>query len=200
MNKSKSTSCSEKVLIYLHGFLSSPQSVKAKATKTWWEQKVFGIPMICPQLPCYPIQAKALLDDLAQQHQGKQLGFIGSSLGGFLSTYMVDNYGGKAVLVNPAAEPHKVLAKYLGEHVHPYTDEKFVLEPKHMQDLELMYNVHPQSPENFWVLLQTEDETLDYRDAETKYGDAKLTIEQGGDHAFQGYERFLPDIYHFLFG
>ncbi|MEI8649578.1 YqiA/YcfP family alpha/beta fold hydrolase [Paraglaciecola sp. Hal342] len=55
-----------------------------------------------------------------------------------------------------------------------------------------------RSPQNYWVLLQTADETLDYRQAEKKYMGAKLTIEEGGDHSFQGYERFLKDIFQFL--
>jgi predicted esterase YcpF (UPF0227 family) len=188
-----------KVLIYLHGFLSSPESVKAQATKEYWLPNHPDIPMICPQLPYYPLEARDLLDEIAMQNQDKQLGFIGSSMGGFFSTYMMDRYGGKGVLINPAAQPHKVLSKYLGEHEHPYTQEKFVLEPHHMHELELMYSAKPKAPEDYWVLLQTEDETLDYRDAERKYQNAKLTIEEGGDHAFQGYERFLPDIYRFLF-
>lgn len=188
-----------KVLIYLHGFLSSPQSVKAQATQEYWQAHHPEIPMVCPQLPCYPKDAQVLLDDLAQQYKGCELGFIGSSLGGFLSTYMVNNYGGRAVLINPAAQPHKVLADYLGQHTHPYTNEIFVLEPHHMNELEGMYSEHPHAPEAYWVLLQTGDETLDYRDAQHKYQGARMTIEQGGDHAFVDYQRFLPDIYRFLF-
>lgn len=188
-----------KVLIYLHGFLSSPASVKAQATKSYWRQHYPDVEFVCPQLPCYPEHAKIMLDGFAQQYQNSQVGYIGSSLGGFLSTYMADNYGGKAVLINPAAKPHKVLADYLGEHEHPYTQERFVLKPEHMQSLQNMYLPAPRDPSQFWVLLQTADETLDYREAEQKYQDARLTVEQGGDHAFQGYERFLPDIFRFLF-
>lgn len=188
-----------KVLIYLHGFLSSPQSVKAQETQDYWQEHHPDIPLVCPQLPCYPNDAKKLLDELVRQYEGHQLGFIGSSLGGFLSTYLVDNYGGKAVLINPAAIPHKVLSDYLGEHVHPYTEETFVLQERHMHELESLYHSKPRQPSAFWVLLQTEDETLDYREAEAKYQGARLTIEEGGDHAFQGYGRFLPDIYRFLF-
>lgn len=189
----------KQVLIYLHGFLSSPASVKAQATLSYWQQHHCDIEFVCPQLPCYPEDAKNLLDELAQTYQGAKVGYIGSSLGGFLSTYMSDSYGGKAVLINPAAKPHEALGDYLGEHIHPYTQQCFTLKPEHMQQLKQMYHPVPVDPEQFWVLLQTEDETLDYRDAEQKYQGGKLTIEQGGDHAFQGYERFLPDIFRFLF-
>jgi predicted esterase YcpF (UPF0227 family) len=46
--------------------------------------------------------------------------------------------------------------------------------------------------------LQTADETLDYRQAATKYQGYKLSIEQGGDHSFLDFQRFLPDIFRFL--
>ncbi|MBE1299883.1 MAG: esterase YqiA [Alteromonadaceae bacterium] len=189
----------KKVLIYLHGFLSSPQSVKAEATKHYWQQNHTEIEFVCLQLPYYPKEAQVLLNKLAQQYKGCQIGFIGSSLGGFLATYMVDNFGGRAVLINPAAKPHEVLSDYLGEHTHPYTNERFTLQENHMTELADMHQEKPLSPQNIWALLQTEDETLDYRDAAKKYADAKLTIEEGGDHAFQGYERFLPQIFEFLF-
>lgn len=189
----------KKVLIYLHGFLSSPASVKAQATQAYWQHNHPDIEFICPQLPYYPDEAKTVLDDLGREYQAEQVGYIGSSLGGFLSTYMAENYGGQAVLINPAARPHEVLADYLGEHQHPYTQERFVLQSMHMQQLAEMDKPRPTRPERFWVLLQTADETLDYRDAEQKYQGARLTIEQGGDHAFRGYERFLPDIFRFLF-
>lgn len=189
----------KKVLIYLHGFLSSPQSVKAQATSHYWQQYHSDIEFVCLQLPYYPKEAQLLLDELANQYAGYEIGFIGSSLGGFLATYMVDNFGGRAVLINPAAKPHEVLSDFLGEHIHPYTNERFTLHPRHMAELEQMHQEKPSRPENLWVLLQTGDETLDYRDAEKKYQQGKLTIEQGGDHAFQGYERFLPQIFEFLF-
>ena len=188
-----------KVLVYLHGFLSSPQSVKAQATQSWWQTHHRDIPFVCPQLPYYPNDAQRLLDDIATQYQGRQMGFIGSSLGGFLSTYMVNRYGGRAVLINPAANAHEVLSDYLGPHVHPYTGEQFVLQAKHMAQLESMNQMEIASPGSIWALLQTGDETLDYRVARDKYRQGRLTIEMGGDHSFQGYTRFLPEIYRFLF-
>lgn len=189
----------KQVLIYLHGFLSSPASVKAQATQAYWQAHHPDITFVCPQLPYYPEEAKRFLDELLQTYADARLGFVGSSLGGFLSTYLMEQCQAKAVLINPAAKPHEVLSDYLGEHQHPYTNEKFTLTAEHMQQFLSMYSKVPTTPENYWVLLQTDDETLDYREAETKYRGAKFTIEQGGDHAFQGYERFLPDIFRFLF-
>ncbi|TDF38359.1 esterase YqiA [Alteromonadaceae bacterium M269] len=185
-------------LIYLHGFLSSPQSVKAVQTKDFFAEHYPQVNFVVPQISNYPDLAIAQLRELVSQYQNTRLRFIGSSMGGFLSTHLVSQFGGKAVLINPAVEPHILLKDYLGEHTNPYTGEVFDLESHHMQILkELLVDPLP-NPENFWALLQTEDETLDYRLAERKYQDSKLTIEQGGDHSFVGYERHLATIAEFL--
>lgn len=189
----------QKTLIYLHGFLSSPNSVKAQQTQSYWATYHPDIQFVCEQLPYFPEPTERLLKNLIEQYKGDHIAFIGSSLGGFLATFLVENYGGKAVLVNPAVKPYRVLAEYLGEHLHPYTNETFVLDESHMQYLKTMDTPAIKDPSCYWALLQTGDETLDYREAEEKYRASKLTIEEGGDHAFQGYERYLPEIVKFLF-
>lgn len=188
-----------KVLIYLHGFLSSPQSVKCLATQAHFEQHHRDIEFISTQIPYYPGEAITHLRKLVSQYQDCRLGYIGSSLGGFLSTNLMQDFPGKAVLINPAVTPHILLKDYLGEHIHPYTQEKFTLTEQHMAELSELFVEKMRSPENFWVLLQEKDETLDYREAVAKYQQSKLTVEPGGDHSFQGYENYLPEIVSFLF-
>lgn len=186
------------VVIYLHGFLSSPKSVKAQLTIDYVKEHFPDLEFVVPQLSNYPDQARDALLELADTYAGRPLRFIGSSMGGFLSTFMVERFGGKAVLVNPAVRPFELLADYLGPHVNPYTDVPFALEEKHIGQLRELDTPILTNPENYWALLQTEDETLDYRQAEDKYSKSKLTIEPGGDHSFQGYERFLEPIFEFL--
>ncbi|MFT4993434.1 MAG: putative esterase YcpF (UPF0227 family) [Paraglaciecola sp.] len=186
------------VIIYLHGFLSSPQSVKAQQTLDFAQMHFPQVECVIPQLPPYPVPTIQLLDQLIDQYQGCRVGFIGSSLGGYLSTYLREKYQGKAVLINPAVQPYTLLADYLGPHVNPYTQEAFTLEDIHTLQLADIDSPVLTCPENYWVLLQTGDETLDYRLAEQKYRQAKLTIEPGGDHSFQNYPRFLVDIFRFL--
>ena len=119
-------------------------------------------------------------------------------MGGFLSTYLVEKYGGKAVLINPAVRPFDLLKDTLGEHLNPYTNKRFTLQERHIQQLHDLNVNSLKRASNYWVMLQTADETLDYRQAELKYADSKLTIEQGGDHSFQGYQKHLPEIFEFL--
>ena len=186
------------VVIYLHGFLSSPQSLKAAQSLEYVRAHHPDLTIEIPQLANYPNDALAIIEQLVAEHKGKKLRFIGSSLGGFLSTFMVEKYSGKAVLINPAVRPFELLVDFLGEHINPNTQQPFLLEKKHIDELRQLDTPTLSSTSDYWVLLQTADETLDYRQAETKYQDYKLSIEQGGDHSFQDFQRFLPDIFSFL--
>jgi predicted esterase YcpF (UPF0227 family) len=186
------------VVIYLHGFLSSPQSQKATQTFEFVRANYPDLIFELPQLANYPKDAEAIIEQLVIKHKGKKLRFIGSSLGGFLATYMVEKYSGKAVLINPAVRPFELLVDFLGEHINPYTQQSFLLENKHIDELRQLDTATLKPRSDYWVLLQTADETLDYRQAETKYQDYKLSIEQGGDHSFKDFYRFLPDIFRFL--
>ena len=186
------------VVIYLHGFLSSPQSQKALQFFEYVRANYPDLAIEIPQLADYPNEALAIIEQLVTKHKGRKLRFIGSSLGGFLSTFMVEKYSGKAVLINPAVRPFELLVDFLGEHINPNTQQPFLLENKHIDDLRLLDTPTLKPTSDYWVLLQTADETLDYRQAETKYQDYKLSIEQGGDHSFQDFQRFLPDIFRFL--
>jgi predicted esterase YcpF (UPF0227 family) len=186
------------VVIYLHGFLSSPQSLKAAQSLEYVRAHHPDLTIEIPQLANYPNDALAIIEKLVAEHKGKKLRFIGSSLGGFLSTFMVEKYSGKAVLINPAVRPFELLVDFLGEHINPNTQQPFLLEKKHIDELRQLDTPTLSSTSDYWVLLQTADETLDYRQAETKYQDYKLSIEQGGDHSFQDFQRFLPDIFSFL--
>lgn len=188
------------VLIYLHGFLSSPQSVKARQVADFMAKNAVNITLEVPQLANFPQAALAQAKQIAKRHQGKALTFIGSSMGGFLATHLVNEFGGRAVLINPAVDPHKLLANFLGEHQNPYTGERFTLTQTHVEDLQALAIQQLREPQNLWVLLQQGDETLDYRLAEALYRDCHLTIEPGGNHAFEGFERYLMSILAFLQG
>ena len=188
----------EKVVIYLHGFLSSPQSQKAQLTQKFVNEHYPNLTFEIPLLDNYPAQAHGIIEEVVRCHPDKQYCFIGSSLGGYLSTYMAEKLGAKAVLINPAVKPYELLADYLGEHINPYSQQHFKLGNTHIDELVALDVPVLSAAENYWVLLQTGDETLDYRQAEHKYQGAKMTIEQGGDHSFQHFERFLPEIFRFL--
>lgn len=185
-------------MIYLHGFLSSPQSRKALETESWLRNRS-DITYVCPHLSSYPHEAVALLDDLMARISGP-VGFVGSSLGGFWATYLVENYAGKAVLVNPAVSPHTRFHSLVGTTLKSYYgDDEYRLTQSDLEHLEQYDHPRLKDPKNYKVLLQTGDETLDYTLAEKRYKSSHVCIEQGGNHSFTGYQSHLPDILQFIF-
>ena len=188
-------------VLYLHGFLSSPQSVKAQSTVQWFARNYPATTIHTPALSNYPSKVFGQLDNYISTHPQlleDGLKIIGSSMGGYLATYLVERLGGKAVLINPAVKPYELLVDYLGEHVNPYTNEVFHLVNDDMELLKALDTQVLKTPQAYRVMLQTGDETLDYRQAQTKYAGATLMIEEGGDHSFINYTNHLPDIATFL--
>ncbi|MFV0574047.1 MAG: esterase YqiA [Vibrio sp.] len=187
------------MLLYLHGFNSSPSSHKANVMREYCEQHRPDIRIEIPQLPPFPQQAaeslKAFMDE---HHPHYQIGLVGSSLGGYLSTWLNDQYGCRAALVNPAVRPFELLVDYLGKQVNPYTLQEYVLEEKHIDELKSLEIKTLRQPEDFWLLQQMGDEVLDYRQAVEKYQLSRSTVEPDGDHSFVGFERFPQQIVEFL--
>ncbi|PIB18209.1 esterase YqiA [Vibrio rotiferianus] len=187
------------LLLYIHGFNSSPLSMKANVMKAFCEQQRTDIKVIVPQLPCFPQLAAQYLLDIVEQHQDDyNIGLVGSSLGGYMSTWLNAKFGFRAVVVNPAVKPYELLVDYLGEQTNPYTHETYTLEACHIDELKALDVQSIASPESFWLLQQTEDEVLDYRQAVEKFAQAKQTVEEGGDHSFIGFERYPAQIIEFL--
>lgn len=183
-------------LIYLHGFNSSAQSVKAQQAKQYFNQHFPELAFCCPQLLTQPRAAIAQIEEIISQLDG-EWALIGSSLGGYFSSYFAEKYQKQAVLVNPAVKPYELLNNFLGEQVNPYTGERYLVESHFIADLKAL-EPKQVNEKQYFVLLQTADEVLDYTEAETRFAGSKMLVEQGGDHSFVGFDNKLPDIANFL--
>lgn len=185
-------------LLYIHGFLSSPLSFKAQQTQVWLAARHPEIDYYCPQLTPYPDEARLLLETLVESLLPQPVYLIGSSLGGFWVTWLAEKYNLRALLVNPAVRPQDFMPRYLGMDLQSYhTEDVYHLQPQHIDEITAV-DLQPQRLTNYWLLVQTGDETLDYRHAVEKYAGCKQTIEEGGDHAFQGFDRYLESGLAFL--
>ena len=185
-------------ILYLHGFLSAPQSKKAQQTIAYCDQKGMADRIHVPALMQGPAATIDELSELIKSLPGDSLGLIGSSLGGYYATYLAESFNLPAVLINPAVGPFESWESHLGEHNNYYSDHVHVVTPRYIEELRSLEKNPLQYPENFMVMVQTGDETLDYREAVSKFSDSRLVIRENGDHSYQGYDRELPAIEAFL--
>ncbi|RZJ14630.1 MAG: esterase [Haliea sp.] len=190
-------------LLYLHGFRSSPQSAKARRMSnlvaaahpavTWW----------CPQLPPSPQAAMQLiLDGTAGWPQApgfEGMAVVGSSLGGFYATAVAEARACKAVLLNPAVDPARDLARHIGEQTawHDPSD-KFFFEPAFVDELRALQAGPLRVPANYLAVIAKGDEVLDWREMTQRYAGARIRLLEGSDHALSDFDDHLPDILNFL--
>ena len=186
------------MLLYLHGFNSSPESKKALQTRDWCAENAAELTFVCPALPPFAESAMGILRSLIEKQLPEPVYLIGSSMGGFFATCLAEQYSLRAVLINPAVSPGRGLHKWLGENSNYMTGEKWVFEPRHIDQYLALDPSEIRYKNNYLVLLQSGDEVLDYRDAEQRYQGCKIILESGGDHSFIDYHRHLETIHQFL--
>lgn len=187
-----------KILLALHGFHSSPASLKAQQMSDYIKQNHPEITFLCPQLPCFPEQMWSHVESIFEQYKDVQIAVMGSSLGGYLATKVAQQYQAKILLINPAVYPYR-LFELAGQQRHPYTFDEYVIDEQYLAQLLALKVDYVGTMEQCWVLLQQGDEVLDYKEALQHYRECKITCEEKGDHSFVGFERYLPDIIKFLF-
>lgn len=184
-------------LLYIHGFLSSPKSQKAQTTQHWLEENRPDWVFECPYLSSYPAEALSKLEDVFLRDE-KPVYILGSSLGGFWATLLTEKYQCKAVLVNPVVLPQKRFQEYVGVELKNYhTDDAYTL---HDDDIDVLVNCDQKNiinPSLYWLMVQKGDQTLDYQLAVDKYKGSRQLVEEGGNHTFQDFEKWLPEIIQF---
>jgi predicted esterase YcpF (UPF0227 family) len=166
---------------------------------TWLRENRPDIQYHCPALSAYPGPTQKTLASLVEQFLPESVYLIGSSLGGYWATWLVEKYGLRAVLINPAVKTGMLKPEYINVELRNYhSEDTYLLTEK---DVEALFSVDVAEirlHENYWLMVQTGDETLDYRLAIEKYTGARRLIEEGGDHSFQGFERWIAETIYFL--
>lgn len=180
------------MIVYLHGFNSSPQSHKARLLGQYLAERGLASHYACPALPPLATDALRRIESLVVPGTC----FVGSSLGGFYATYLAEKHGARAVLINPAIEPHVGLRAYLGPQKNLYTGEPYELTEAHLREWAQLY-VPRITPSRYLLLVETGDEVLDYREAVKRYAGAEQAVIQGGDHSLQSFPQHLARILEF---
>lgn len=186
-------------LLYLHGFRSSPQSAKARKMAALVAARHPAVRWWCPQLPPSPQQAMALLEAGVADWPAESMAVVGSSLGGFYATALAGRNGCKAVLLNPAVDPARDLARYIGEQTTwQNPGEHFFFEARFVEELRALQAVPLTIARNFLAVIARGDEVLDWREMAARYAGAHLHLLDGGDHALSDFDTHLPLILDFL--
>jgi predicted esterase YcpF (UPF0227 family) len=186
-------------LLYLHGFRSSPQSSKASVTAAWMQQHRPDLAWWCPQLPPSPAEAMQMLFDGIAAWPVAQTGVVGSSLGGFYATAVAERLGCRAVLLNPAIEPARDLARYIGETTAWHSDEKFFFRPEFIDELREIAPAALTLLERYFAVIAKGDEVLDWREMSARYQGCRTKLLEGSDHALTEFEeQHLPEVLAFL--
>ncbi len=186
-------------LLYLHGFRSSPQSAKARMMVDHVARHHPGVRFWSPQLPPSPRAAMALVARGIADWPRTSMAVVGSSLGGFYASWVARHAGCPSVLLNPAVDPARDLARHIGEQTAWHNpQERFFFLPEYVDELQALdqRGLDPGGPE--LAIIAKGDEVLDWREMVARYPQAQLTLLEGGDHALSDFPAHLETIARFL--
>ncbi|HEY4541173.1 MAG TPA: YqiA/YcfP family alpha/beta fold hydrolase [Noviherbaspirillum sp.] len=185
------------MIVYLHGFRSSPQSFKARLLVQRMAQLGRADQLLCPQLPASPRAAVELVQGLIASCAPEALSLIGSSLGGCYATWLAEQTGCRAVLLNPAVHAARDLATQVGTTTAYHSNEVFEFKQAYVDELKLLQIDRITKPERYLLLAATGDEVLDWREMVAHYPGARHCIIQGSDHGISDFADYLDQVLAF---
>jgi len=186
------------MIVYLHGFRSSPQSFKARLL----EQRMAGLgraaEYACPQLPVSPGEAMQVALDLTRNADPAQLTLFGSSLGGYYATFLAEKLGCRAVMLNPAMRAFEKLAGYVGpQTMYHNAGESFEFKPAYLDELRAMHIPVITRPERYFLVAATGDELLDWREMRGAFPGARHKVIEGSDHGLSDFADYMDETLAF---
>lgn len=185
------------MILYLHGFRSSPRSAKARLLAARMAELGRADEWLCPQLPASPAAAMELALGLVEQVPAGQLSIIGSSLGGYYATWLAERLGCRAVLLNPAVTPLRDLEQHVGVTTDYHSGQPFEFRRGYIGELGLLAVPRISMPERYFLLAATGDEVLDYRTMVAHYAGARQQVIAGSDHGISEFAQYMAPVLAF---
>lgn len=185
------------MIVYLHGFKSSPQSFKARYLAGKMAALGLSDQYYCPQLPASPKEAIAMVLAHIGNTEADDVTLIGSSLGGFYATWLAEKLGCRAVLLNPAVKAPANLASYVGVSTQYHSDAPFEFKAAYVEELLALQTGKITQPQRYYLIAATGDEVLDWREMVAHYPGARQTVIQGSDHGLTGFDGYADDVLAF---
>jgi predicted esterase YcpF (UPF0227 family) len=185
------------VIVYLHGFRSSPASRKATMLREAMARRGRSADYVCPALPASPAQAIEVVQRAVAGVSPAHLALIGSSLGGYYATWMAERLGCCAVLLNPAIRPQDDLARHLGVQPVYFSDVQIEFRREYLAELEAIDTPAITRPERYFLIAATGDAVIDYRSMVRKYEGARQHVIAGSDHELADFSQYLDEVLAF---
>lgn len=155
----------------------------------WW----------CPQLPPSPKDAMSLVMQGIAEWPHDTMAVVGSSLGGFYATAVAELTGCKAVLLNPAVNPARDLAKYIGEQTSWHDPQAhFFFLPEFVDELRAIAPASLTQLDRFFAVIAKGDEVLDWQEMTGRYLGARIKLLEGGDHALSDFDDHVDEVLAFM--
>jgi predicted esterase YcpF (UPF0227 family)/prolyl-tRNA editing enzyme YbaK/EbsC (Cys-tRNA(Pro) deacylase) len=185
------------VILYLHGFRSSPLSIKAQLLAQRLRELGKEDAYCCPQLPASPKKAAQEIAALVEKHQPEDLTVIGSSLGGYYATWLAEESGCRAVLLNPAVHPQRDLARHLGPQTVYYSGETVHIEAGFLEEFDALWKEGLTRSERYFLIAAKGDEVLDWREMVERYRGAQQLVIEGSDHGISDFPKYIDRVLEF---
>jgi hypothetical protein len=186
-------------VLYLHGFRSSPRSTKAQMVGRWLAEHRPQVHFWCPQLPPSPREAMAAVFAGIAGWPRETMAVVGSSLGGFYAGVVAEATGCRAVVLNPAVDPARDLARHIGEQTAWHDPEqRFHFRPEFVDQLRALGPPALTRPERYAAVIAKGDELLDWREMCARHAGATTLLLEGSDHALSDFAEQLPFVLRFL--
>lgn len=189
------------MILYLHGFRSSPASYKARLMHETLQSLGQEARWHCPQLDTRPEAAMAQCMQLLDRHADpdEPLVIMGSSLGGFYATYLAEQWPtAQAIVLNPVVNAARQLAQYVGTLTNFHNHEPFEFTLADVKQLEQLAVPQITDPQRYFLLAATGDELLDWREMAKHYQGARQRIIDGSDHGLSDFADYVPEVLSFI--
>jgi hypothetical protein len=185
------------MILYLHGFRSSPASRKASMLREAMAARGLAADYVCPQLPASPRAAINLALGAAKLEAPERLALIGSSLGGYYATWLAERLGCRAVLLNPAIRPYVDLRAYLGEQTVYHSGATIDMKAEYLDELLALDAPAVTRPQRYFLIAATGDALIDYRTMVEKYAGCRQRVIEGSNHELSDFASYLDEVLAF---
>lgn len=182
------------MIVYLHGFRSSPDSAKALALKA--QAETLGLDWYCPQLPASPLQAVDEVMSFLADYSSGEVTLVGASLGGLYATWMAERLSCRAILLNPVVKmPAK--PEQFTQYKTDFAGRPFAFAQREIDELAQFILPAITQPKRYLLLASTADEVLNYQDMVAHYQGAKQILIEGDSHRMMQFEHYINVILTF---